>query len=307
MTHSPIRHLFASSRDLEGLAWDPVRVEVGTTKRETAAFVASVIVITAAPALAQEPLVLAPTADSFVREDDPSQNFGSAPWLRAGDYYDDTQFYSYLAFAAAADASTTGTLRVCIELGFPWAGEPVRVHTVSDDAWTEGGLTYANRPAIGPVVASFPNTEEGCVTASVPIAPGQTNTYALSRVGEVNRITSDESSVGADRPTLTVVAGDVFSRTVSLRLDRHLVASGVVVTTPDQPACVADTTVRVERRAPTGSWRTVNRTRTAADGAYRVRIPDVTGTYRARVGRGLLETGEVCTADRSRPKAHRHR
>lgn len=285
-------------------------MEGRTTRREAAALVASVIVVTAAPSWAQGPVVLAPTADSFVREDDPSQNFGSAPWLRAGDYYDDTQFYSYLAFAAPAHASTSGTLRVCIELGFPWAGEPVRVHTVRDDAWTEGRLTYANRPAIGPVVASFPNVEEGCVTASVPVDPGQTNTYALSRVGEINRMTSDESAVMADRPTLTVVAGDVvtirYSRTLSLRLDRHLVASGMVVALPNFAACVADTTVRIERRAPTG-WRTVDRTRTGADGAYRVRIPDVVGTYRARVGRDLLETGEVCTADRSRPKAHRHR
>jgi hypothetical protein len=60
------------------------------------------------------------------------------------------------------------------------------------------------------------------------------------------------------------------------------------------------------RRTPSG-WHTVGRDDTTAGGAYRERIPDHAGVYRAKVKRTTLNAGaDVCLADVSPRRRHHH-
>jgi hypothetical protein len=72
------------------------------------------------------------------------------------------------------------------------------------------------------------------------------------------------------------------ARSITLRLRRHLVAQGRVISNED-PAftdCVASVPVRIQRRV-SGLWRTVGRTTTTGTGAYKKRIKDRPGKYRS--------------------------
>lgn len=150
------------------------------------------------------PVTLSPTDDAMVQEENPTTNFGSSAFLRAGWQQDENERISYLKFNSSR--SGTGQLRICVELS-PLGGH-VEVRTVTNDSWTEGMLTYVNKPAVGPIVDTFQN-QGGCHTADVPVEVGL-NTFALTRPdlnnfeGEVNRMTSSEGTTVANRPTLVV-------------------------------------------------------------------------------------------------------
>jgi hypothetical protein len=71
------------------------------------------------------------------------------------------------------------------------------------------------------------------------------------------------------------------SRTITLRLRRHLVARGVVSVEAGGPTtCVADVPVKIQRRSG-GRWRTVGKTTTNDSGAYKKRIRDRAARYRS--------------------------
>jgi hypothetical protein len=82
-------------------------------------------------------------------------------------------------------------------------------------------------------------------------------------------------------PDVTCVASD-HARSITLRLRRHLVAQGRVISTEDPPFtdCVASVPVRIQRRV-SGRWRTVVKTTTTDTGAYKKRIKDRPGKYRS--------------------------
>jgi hypothetical protein len=86
----------------------------------------------------------------------------------------------------------------------------------------------------------------------------------------------------------------VHSRTVILRLRRHLVARGTVGADPEFADCVAGVTVKVQRRVE-GEWKTVRTTTTSPTGSYRRRIPDKVGRYRATAPRIDVNGGaDIC-------------
>ena len=89
----------------------------------------------------------------------------------------------------------------------------------------------------------------------------------------------------------------VHSRTVTLRLRRHLVARGTVGADPEFAGCVAGVTVKVQRRVE-GEWKTVRTTTTSPTGSYRRRLPDKAGRYRATAPRIDVNGGyEICLRD----------
>jgi len=106
------------------------------------------------------------------------------------------------------------------------------------------------------------------------------------RVSTFNDVLGEGAVLGA---TFIVPPPDVscspvadHARSITLRLRRHLVAQGRVISTED-PAftdCVASVPVRIQRRV-SGRWRTVVRTMTTDTGAYKKRIKDRPGKYRS--------------------------
>ena len=84
----------------------------------------------------------------------------------------------------------------------------------------------------------------------------------------------------------------VHSRSVTLRLRRHLVARGVVSVDDGFTECAAGVPVKIQRRIE-GEWKHVRKTSTDSTGSYRKRIPDKTGRYRAKAP-GIDLNGEIC-------------
>jgi hypothetical protein len=84
----------------------------------------------------------------------------------------------------------------------------------------------------------------------------------------------------------------VHSRSVTLRLRKHLVARGVVSVDDGFTECAADAPVNIQRRIG-GEWKHVRTTSTNSTGSYRKRIPDESGRYRAKAP-GVDLNGNVC-------------
>lgn len=92
---------------------------------------------------------------------------------------------------------------------------------------------------------------------------------------------------------------------VTLRLTRHLVATGRVIV-PDGPdACLDHRTVKFSRLTAGGWWRGLKQKPTDPDGSYRIRLPDEEGVYRVFV-KEQPRGDDLCLADFSRNRRHRH-
>ena len=90
------------------------------------------------------------------------------------------------------------------------------------------------------------------------------------------------------------------ARSITLNLRKHLVARGRVSVADDLSSCLANITVLIKR------WGKVVRSiQTAADGTYRIRIPDRPGRYVAAIP-AVEEPTAACAAARSRKIRHRH-
>jgi hypothetical protein len=97
------------------------------------------------------------------------------------------------------------------------------------------------------------------------------------------------------------------ARSITLSLRRHLVARGKVSSTED-PAftdCAASVPVKIQRRV-SGHWNTVGSTTTTDTGAYRKRIRDRAGRYRALAPKVALASGDVCWRAVSLVRRHSH-
>lgn len=149
-------------------------------------------------------LTLEPVADSMVRFDQPSANFGSSTIIRAG-YSHKKEVRTFARFSLPSGTTGTATLRIHVQRG---NGGKARVYLVSNDTWAEGGITWNNQPAIGQQVATF-QASPGWHSVTVPVSGGL-NSFAFrkfegpadpgptSSVGrdEVSKWSSSESSRG---------------------------------------------------------------------------------------------------------------
>jgi IPT/TIG domain len=87
-----------------------------------------------------------------------------------------------------------------------------------------------------------------------------------------------------------------FGRSITLSLRKHLVARGKVsASAATAPAgCTAAVPVKIQRRV-SGHWKTVGSTTTTDTGAYKKRIRDRAGKYRAKAPKVTLASGEICS------------
>jgi hypothetical protein len=150
----------------------------------------------------------------------------------------------------------------------------------------------ATSPPVGGDVRFAPYTATATHTGT-PETPKQLSVLVASdaadgpiRVSTFNDVVGEGAVLSGlafqvPPPDVTCLPSD-HARSITLRLRRHLVAQGRVISNED-PAftdCVASVPVRIQRRV-SGRWRTVGRTTTTDTGAYKKRIKDRPGKYRS--------------------------
>jgi hypothetical protein len=118
-----------------------------------------------APVAHAATITLSPVADSYVRADQPTANFGTATSLRVDG---DPASVSYLKFdvQGLSTAPTQATLKVVSPIS---STTPINAKSVANTTWTETGVTYNNAPAVGqtPVASDTPSTTNDVLSFDV--------------------------------------------------------------------------------------------------------------------------------------------
>jgi hypothetical protein len=141
------------------------------------------------------------------------------------------------------------------------------------------------------------------VTADAVTGPIRVDTSAGSPV-----FSTDSFTVAADPTECGVTPGPTHARSITLALRRHLVARGKVSLTDAADTtteCFAGVPVKIQRRV-SGHWKNVGSTTTNDNGAYKRRIKDKAGRYRALAPKVTLASGDVCSKAVSPTRKHRH-
>jgi len=97
------------------------------------------------------PVTLAPTADAYVQDGTSANtNFGAATTLLVKNSTTGFNRHTFLKFdLSAVSTVSSARLRLFGNLGGTSGTSPVTAHQVSDNSWTETGITWNNQPAIG--------------------------------------------------------------------------------------------------------------------------------------------------------------
>ncbi len=148
--------------------------------------------------------------------------------------------------------------------------------TISGASFTTTSVTFNN------VTATFVVNSATQITATVP---------STATTGPIKVTTPGGSATS----TTNFTVSKTHSRSITLSLRKHLVARGVVSVGDGFTACAASVPVKIQRRV-SGHWKAVGSTTTTSTGAYKKRIRDRVGKYRARATRVALNAGaDVCS------------
>jgi Calcineurin-like phosphoesterase len=156
---------------------------------------------------------LSPVADSYVRADQPTANFGTLETLRVDG---DPVSVAYLKFdvQGLTTAPTRATLKVVSPIS---STTPINAKSVADTTWTETGLTYNNAPAVGGTVASDTPTTTNDVLSFDVTSLVQGNglvSFALNTTSSTSKSPpSRENPTVEYRPQLVVETGTTSTPT----------------------------------------------------------------------------------------------
>ena len=158
--------------------------------------------------------------------------------------------------------------------------------TVSGVSFTTTGVTFNN------VAATFVVNSATQITATVP------STATTGRI----RVTNGG---GTATSATDFIVSKTHSRSVTLKLKKHVVASGSVSVSDGFTACVASVPVKIQRKGGGGGWKNVGSTTTSSTGSYKKKVKDKEGKYRARVTKVVLNNGvDLCLKATSPVRKH---
>jgi hypothetical protein len=147
--------------------------------------------------------------------------------------------------------------------------------TVSGASFKATSVTFNN------VTATFVVNSATQITATVP---------STATTGPIKVTTPGGTATSSTNFTVS----KTHSRSVTLKLKKHLVAKGVVSVGDGFTACTASVPVKIQRRV-SGHWKNVGSTSTSATGSYKKKIKDKPGKYRAKAPKVALNAGvDVC-------------
>ena len=182
---------------------------------------------------------------------------------------------------------------------------------------TSGAPTITSfNPTSGPVGTSVTITGTNFTGATSVKFNGTNATFTVNSNTQITatvptgattgRITVTNSvGTGTSSTNFTVgVPVEKHRSTVTLKLSAHIVAKGQVKSGGPH-ACESGRLVEIQRRKG-GGWRTVRKDASAATGAYRAKLPDREGKYRAVVKKRKITDTDVCKGDVSPTRKHNH-
>ena len=160
---------------------------------------------------------LNPTADSYVYGGSTSSNYGTAVDLivkdGSGITYDRV---SYLKFDLAGVSGTISSAKLKLYCNGLSNGAPstAKIFAVTNDSWTESGITWNNAPTLGSQVG--PTQSVGSVNAwytvdvtSFVVSEYNGNkvvTFAVKDDTQVNKMIEFDSREAANKPILEITA-----------------------------------------------------------------------------------------------------
>jgi IPT/TIG domain len=182
------------------------------------------------------------------------------------------------------------------------------------DAGLDGATVAFNPYAAAQVAAHTVPDVDTTTSLSVIVPTGTVD----GKIRVTTNVDTDPNTAGVqgvfstanfEVPPPDCVAAVPFARSITLKLAKHLVAKGKVsaaAVTPPAPAeCTAGVPVKIQRKKG-GSWKTIAKTTTSDTGAYKRKIKDKPGKYRARAVKITLESGAVCAKATSPVRTHKH-
>ena len=210
---------------------------------------------------------------------------------------------------------------------------PIHVYTAAGQRTSATNFTVVTAPlptitsftpASGPVGTSvkitgtnFSGTVSGgsFTTSSVKFNTTTATTFHVDSATQITATvptgaTTGKISVTTPGGTATSAANftvsNVHSRSVTLKLTKHVVAKGAVNAGDGFTACEANVPVKIQRKTSSG-WKNVGSATTNASGSYSKKIKDKTGKYRAQVKKVTLNAGvDVCKKATSPVRKHSH-
>jgi IPT/TIG domain len=200
--------------------------------------------------------------------------------------------------AIVPNGATTGKVKV--DTGVGTAATSTADFTVAATCATITSFT----PTHGPVGTVVKITGTGFTGATaVSFNNVAATTFHVDSATQITATVPTGATTGKIRVTVgggTVasaadfVVSTVHSRSITLSLKKHLVARGMVSVGDGFGACSASVPVKIQRRV-SGHWKNVGSTTTTSAGAYKKRIKDKPGKYRAKATKVSLNAGaDVC-------------
>lgn len=176
-----------------------------------------------AAALAAAPLFAAtltftPGKDVMAKEKFPTTNFGTDVNLQASAQSTFSKIIYVQFTVSGIPAGATGiTAELRLRSATTGTGRPIAAHPVSNTSWTEGGLNWSNKPALGgttlATVSSHTSGSDSVWNVSAHVAGN--GTFALGLDTTYSGDTTFSSKEGTDAPELVVNYTPAAPTTVS--------------------------------------------------------------------------------------------
>jgi calcineurin-like phosphoesterase family protein len=232
------------------------------------------------------------SADSYVESSNPGTNYGSATQIRV-DGSPDVRSYLRFSVQGLSGTVTSATLRVyansAVTAGYD-------AHSVSDNTWTESGITYNNAPPVGGVLGSSGSVSSNTwtsVNVTSYITGNGTYNLGLTTSGSTALSLASRES-GANAPQLVIQTGGGTAPTAT----RTPTSAGPTQTPTRTPTSGSNPTQTPTRTPTSASNPTATPTRTPT------RTPTLAATATSSAGDAVLVgAGDISTCSNNNDEA----